>query len=546
VAIRDGRVVTLGYRDEREYVSAVSTETGEQLWMVDIGPAVQESKLMRWLGQRTPTIDEERVYAVRSDGDIVCLAAEDGREVWRKKCPEEFGTRAGSWGFCDYPLVDGEHLICRPGGSKATVVALNRKSGEVVWDMVVPERRHSHAATIVSEGGGVRQYLTSLHPKGLLSVAARDGGKLWLYDGLNTRTASSVTPLVRADVVLAFNGYGAKRARLVLAKSGENGVKIREDYLHRGSLNPFQDSTVWIGERVYALRGANRLACYEAASGELVFDTELSKGRCAMTYADGHLYVLSSEGTISLLKVTDDQLLARSQIQFPEHESALGASNPVIAGGRLWLRNDDRLFCYDLRPNGPRVQDPPKRITLVPKRKKVAAGDREDPGVLRSVFVPTPSDVVKRMLEVAAVKKGEVVYDLGSGDGRIVIAAARDFGAKAVGYEIDRELVEISRKAAKEAGVAERVTIVEGDLFKADLKKADVIAVFLLPKQLKALRPKIDQLRPGTRIVSHQFEIPEAKASRSLQVESKDGGGNHPVYLYTVPLTDSEGAPSNP
>ena len=265
-----------------------------------------------------------------------------------------------------------------------------------------------------------------------------------------------------------------------------------------------------------------------------------------MTYADGHLYVRSSEGVVSLHKIAEDQIFERSRFPLPDHEPARGASNPVIAGGRLWLRNDDRLFCYDLRQNGPRVPDPPKRITLVPKRKRVVAGNREEPGVLRSVFVPTPREVVKRMLEVAAVKKGEVVYDLGSGDGRIVIAAARDFGAKAVGYEIDRELVEISRKAAKEAGVAERVTIVEQDLFKADLKEADVIAVFLLPKQLKALRPKFDQLRPGTRIVSHQFKIPGAKASQSLQVEAKDGGGKHPVYFYTVPIDHPGGALPNP
>ncbi len=540
VAIRDGRVITLGYREEREYVSAVSTETGEQLWMAEIGPAVPESKLMRWLGQRTPTIDKERVYAVRSDGDVVCLAVGDGRELWRKKCTESFGTKPGVWGFCDYPLVDGENLICRPGGSMATVVALDRKSGEVVWGMVVPERSHAHAATMVSEGGGIRQYVTFLHPKGLLSVAARDGRRLWLYDGLSTRIASSVTPLVRGDAILAFNGYGAKRGRLTLEQDRENSVKVREEYAHaKGFIDPFQDSTMWIGDRAYALRTTNRVDCYEAASGERLYEHLLPKGRCSMTYADGHLYVRSSEGFVSLINLAADELLDRAQFRLPDHQPARGASNPVIAGGRLWLRDDDRLFCYDLRKNAPPVPIPPKRIALLPGARPAADGHREARGPLRSVFVPTPHEVVQRMLEAAGVKAGDVVCDLGSGDGRIVIAAARDYGAKAVGYEIDRELVDLSRKAADEAGVAERVKIVKQDLFKADLKEFDVITVFLLPKQLKALRPKFDDLKPGTRIVSHQFELPEVKASRILQVEAKEGGGKHPVFLYTTPLEGS-------
>ena len=155
---------------------------------------------------------------------------------------------------------------------------------------------------------------------------------------------------------------------------------------------------------------------------------------------------------------------------------------------------------------------------------------------MRSVFVPTPQDIVEKMLELAAVKKNDVVYDLGSGDGRIVITAAQKFGCRSIGYELDKELVESSRTKADAAGVKSLVTFERKDLFTADLHDADVIAVFLLPQQLEKLVPQLEKMKPGSRVVSHQFEIPGFPADQVVKAESSEDGTQHTLYLWTLPL----------
>ncbi len=151
-------------------------------------------------------------------------------------------------------------------------------------------------------------------------------------------------------------------------------------------------------------------------------------------------------------------------------------------------------------------------------------------------FVTTPHDVVDAMLELAEVSEEDTVYDLGSGDGRILIAAARDRGARAVGIEIDPELVESSRAAIRSAGLADRVEVRRGDLFKQDLRPATVITMYLRPFTNVQLRPQFDRLRPGTRIVSHQFSMPGARPTRTIVVPSSESGMEHRLHLWVTPI----------
>jgi len=535
VAISDGRVFTLGYRDELEYVTAVSAKSGEQLWMTPIGPAVAENRLMRWLGQRTPTVDDERLYAVRSDGDLVCLRVDDGRELWRRSYVKEFGTKQHGFGICDYPLVDGERLICVPGGRDGMIVALNKQNGEVVWKTSVLglETSRTWAATVVTEGGGIRQYVIYLH-RALVGVAADDGRLLWQYERIAQGVANSLTPMVRDDLIFAYNGYATGRALLRLVPKGRN-VDIMEEYFHRGTLTPFQDSTVLVGDCVHALRGST-LQCFDVRTGEEIVAARTGTPYASMTYADEHLIVRSSDGVVSLIKATSEGYLEKSSFTIPDHEPGMGATNPIVAGGRLWLRDDNYLFCYDLRGTANDGSTLAHLITLTPDNTK-HRGASQPVVPPRSVFVPTPLDVVLRMLELAEVKETDVVYDLGSGDGRIVIAAAKQFGCKGVGYEIDRELVEFSQVRAKGAGVASIVTIEHRDIFDADLSEADVITVYLLPRQLEALIPQFATLKPHARIVSHQFEIPNVGPDKTVEMDSKEDGNKHTLYLWTTPFS---------
>jgi SAM-dependent methyltransferase len=230
--------------------------------------------------------------------------------------------------------------------------------------------------------------------------------------------------------------------------------------------------------------------------------------------ADGKFFIRDQRGKVILAEARVNEYKALSEFMPPAGNRAQPAwTFPVVANGKLFIRDYDTLLCYDVRDSE----------TV---RKK--APD--------AVFVPTPPDVVAKMLELAAVKKDDVVYDLGSGDGRIVIAAAKAHGCKAIGVEIDKELVAKSREKAKQAGVEQRATFEHEDLFEADFSRATVLALYILPSMSKKLIPKIDKLAPGARVICHVFAIPGAIPDKVVKLTSEDDDVERPIYLYTVPL----------
>ena len=533
VAVTGGRVFTLGYIGESEYVTALDERTGERLWAARIGPSVRENSLMRWLGQRTPTVDEDRLYAFRSDGQLVALDACDGKELWRKDYIKEFGGKRPSFGYCDYPLVDGKLLICTPAAPGAAVVALDKASGRVVWKTPRAESRPAYAATLVMDVGGVRQYVSIIN-RHLLGIRARDGKLLWSHGPFGRRYNSN-TPVVLNESLLVTSGYGSQLIGLKLDAT-EGNITPVEAYSTRLLVNPFQDSALVLGERLYAVtrRGLVRV---DVKTGE-VLGEPLSdfRGNAAMTYAEGRLYLNTYKGLVALLEPTPEGFAEKGRFTLPDVERARGASNPVVAGGRLYLRRDDRLFCYDVRGTA-RAKAPAKPGRIVLSDPGAVPAKSDPPPASGAVFVRTPRDVVEKMLELAEVKAKDVVVDLGSGDGAIVITAARKYGCTSVGVEIDEDLVRTSRENARKNGVEDRVRIEHRDMFTADLGTATVVAVYLPQDFLKRLMPQFRKLKPGSRIVSHEFEIPGVKPDRTITVESGEDGEAHRIHLWTTPLT---------
>ena len=180
----------------------------------------------------------------------------------------------------------------------------------------------------------------------------------------------------------------------------------------------------------------------------------------------------------------------------------------------------------DLRDNDDKEKSLPDKET----KPKEPERDLDVP------FVPTPKEVVDKMLEMAGVKKDDVVYDLGCGDGRIVIAAAKKYGCKAIGFDLDPQRVKEARENVKKNGVEKLVTIEEKDLFKVDLKPASVVTMYLLPEVNDRLLPQLQMLKAGSRVVSHDFDLTGVKPKETAQVESKAEGRSHKVYLWVAPL----------
>ncbi|QDV38554.1 SAM-dependent methyltransferase [Tautonia plasticadhaerens] len=206
------------------------------------------------------------------------------------------------------------------------------------------------------------------------------------------------------------------------------------------------------------------------------------------------------------------------------------ASRVSVAGRSLWMV---LLICCLCGPS-------PSAAA-----RQEGAGEAQETRNPDVIYDPTPQPVVEAMLEAAGVKEGDVVYDLGCGDGRIVVTAARKYGVKAVGLDIDPKRVEEARANVEENGVGDLVTIRQADIFREDLSEASVVTLYLLPSLNVKLMPQLRKLKPGSRIVSHNFDMKGAKPKRIFSVED-ERGPDRLVYLWVVPWEEEGTQPPPP
>jgi outer membrane protein assembly factor BamB/precorrin-6B methylase 2 len=477
------------------------------------------------------------------------LNSTTGAELWRKSYPKDFGDANPAWGYCDNPLVDGDRLICTPGSSDVAAAMLNKLNGEVIWKVPVPGiSRGIYGAIVPMEVDGVRQYVIPANT-GIHGVAAADGMLLWSYAKEPGVPFIESVRIKENEVLMG----GQRGVALLKVAKGESSFEVHEQFVRSDlRLNGFQDNLLAVDDRIYTL-STGSLVCLSRTTGETLWEHEIStipaqrslstptsrrlrrRTLATLVYADGHLVIRDINGLISLVQASTTKYVQTGGFNIPEHQPTQGVTMPVIAGGRLYLRDDDRLFCYNVLDEPTDRKLPPRKIVLTAFESPASRATIKD-GPFRSVFVSTPQDVVERMLELAEVKQSDIVYDLGSGDGRILITAAKKYGCRAVGYEIDEQLVKLSRSNAEEAGVVQLVTIKQQDLFAADLSDANLVVLYLLPEQLKALVPRLAKLRPGTRIVSHQFAIPGISGQEVMTLTSEEDGNEHKIYLWKAPV----------
>jgi precorrin-6B methylase 2 len=208
----------------------------------------------------------------------------------------------------------------------------------------------------------------------------------------------------------------------------------------------------------------------------------------------------------------------------------------------------DSTASQQTSPAVSQAQKPPSTVTTVPAAQAQpaqtppAVEEAQEPKRPDVIFVPTPQEVVDKMLELARVTKDDVVYDLGCGDGRIVVTAAKKFGCRAFGFDVDPERIQESKENVEKNGVGHLATIEQKDIFTLDLSKANVVTLYLLPSLNVKLIPQLEKLKPGSRIVSHDFDMQGVTPDQTVTVDG-DGGYGHTVYLWTTPLKKE--APTN-
>jgi outer membrane protein assembly factor BamB len=362
LAVTGGRIYTLGDLEGSQQVLALDAANGKLLWKTSIGPVWEDE----YGGSRsTPTVDGGQVFVVSTEGDVVCLEAASGKKVWSRSLAKDFGGRmmvinGTHWKFSESPLVDGDRVIVTPGAKAAALVALDRKTGAEVWRAAMPDLGPKgadgagYSSVVVSQGAGVKQYV-QLVGRGLIGVDAATGKFLWGYNKVANDVANISTPIVDGDHVFAATGYGTGGALVELRKSGE-GVAADEVYfLPADTFQNHHGGMVLDRGYVFAGSGHNKgfPVSIKLADGKLAWGPIRNQGQgsAAVTFADGHLYMRYQNGLVVLVEATPEGYREKGSFKIPgvNHPSW---SHPVVAGGKLFVREQGSLYVYDLKAAG--------------------------------------------------------------------------------------------------------------------------------------------------------------------------------------------------
>jgi outer membrane protein assembly factor BamB len=337
-------IYLMGNKDGQEWVMAIDrTRQGKGAWAAPTGPV--RSNGGGYPGPRsTPTVDGSRVFALGLNGDLLCLDAKTGKVHWRHDLVSEFGGRVGGWGYSESVLIDEKWLLCTPGGEQATIVAMLKTNGKPVWQAKLGDTA-DYSSILPIQVEGTKQYV-QFTKEGVVGVHAKNGGLLWRYDKPANGTANCSTPVFADDSVFAASGYGAGGG-LVHLKKNRKKWDATEIYFTKEMKN-HHGGLVLVDGHLYGCDDPGVLRCLDFKTGKSLWQ-DRGCGKCSLLYADGMLYCRSEQGLVSLVVATPNGFELKGRFEQPQRSDKNAWPHPVIAGGRLYLRDQDKLFCYELR-----------------------------------------------------------------------------------------------------------------------------------------------------------------------------------------------------
>jgi outer membrane protein assembly factor BamB len=344
VSVRGDRVFVQGARRGQSMVFALNRADGKVVWSRALGADGEND---RGSGPRgTPTTDGDRIYALSESGDLACLRLQDGTVVWQRNILKDFRGSNPNWLISESPLVDGNLVIVSPGGRGAGIVALDKMTGKTVWQSSELSDEASYSSAVVADVQGVRTIMALTSEAGV-GVRASDGKLLWHYREAANRTANAATPLYSDGRVFYTSDYGTGGALLALKAAG-NEVRANEVYFTRDMQN-HHGGVVLVNGYLYGYNNAI-LTCLEFATGKVMW-RDRSVGKGAVTYADGHLYILSENNVVGLVEATSAGYREKGRFSVRDQGWPSWA-HPVVAGARLFIRNQGTLTVYDVRGSG--------------------------------------------------------------------------------------------------------------------------------------------------------------------------------------------------
>jgi outer membrane protein assembly factor BamB len=354
VSVSEDKIFTTGNLKDGQAVIATNTD-GTPAWNQVLTEKVPKHG---YEGSRsTPTLDGDRLYVVTSDGVVHCLKQSDGEVVWSRAFKDWGGRMMSGWGYSESPLVDGDLVVCTPGGQKGMIVALDKLTGKEVWASEMGEFGDKgkdgagYSSIVISNGAGVKQYV-QMTGRGVIGVRAEDGKFLWGYNAVANGTANIPTPVVSGDYVFASSGYGTGAGLVKLSKEGD-GVKAEEQYfLKAGELQNHHGGMVLLDGYIYCGHRHNSgfPICVEMTTGKVAWGGDIrpeGKGTAAVVYVDGYFIFRYQSGDVVLIEATPKGYEVKGKF-FPVFQQKESWSHPVVVGGRLYLREQDKLMCYDV------------------------------------------------------------------------------------------------------------------------------------------------------------------------------------------------------
>jgi outer membrane protein assembly factor BamB len=349
-AVVGDRIYLLSNRGlDDEFVQALSIHDGKQVWSTRLGKVGSPNQIPPYPGARsTPTVDGNVLYALGSAGDLACIEIASGTVRWRKSLRSDFDGKPGMWAYSESPLVDGDKVVCTPGGSKATLVALDKRTGTVVWESAVPEGdAAAYSSVIVAEAAGLRQYVQFLSG-GLVGVDANTGKFLWRYSRTAKGSPANIpTPVAHDSHVYSATGRGG--AGLVKLKNTPKGMEADEVYAS-AKLPTSIGGAVLIAGHLYGTNSGG-LICAEFTTGKVKWQ-ERSIGAASVCYAEGRLYLHGENGDVALVEATPEAYRELGRFTLPDQPkrgNSQAWAYPVVANGRLYLRDLGALWCYDVK-----------------------------------------------------------------------------------------------------------------------------------------------------------------------------------------------------
>ncbi len=348
---------------EKQHVFALSEADGSVLWKTEVGDPWQDD----YGGPRsTPTVDGDHAYVVTTGGEVVALDTATGAEKWRRNLPNDYDGQlmlamgTYQWRFAESALVDGNKLIATPGHRDAALVALDKLTGEEIWRTELPRLGDAgkdgagYSSVVVSEACGRRQYV-QLIGRGVIGVDAETGEFLWGYNRVANKVANIATPIISGNYVFASTGYGTGAALLEISCEGDVPEAREVYFIEPETFQNHHGGMILLDGVVYTGTGHNKGFSIAVAleDGSVKWGPIRNDGKnsAAIAYADGRIYMRYQDGLVLLIEATPNDYIEHGSFRIPDPQKP-SWPHPVVAEGRLYLREQNHLNAYDVRAQG--------------------------------------------------------------------------------------------------------------------------------------------------------------------------------------------------